>query len=256
MIQSRGHARTQDTRQKHGHHNRSRDLTDLTRGSMLGYLAGGGAPVAARGGETRRIVGAVGASAMLGVEGEAEVLVETGIVLAADTSGRVGGRNRLTDSLHRVHSNAAPVGQATWPTETAQAIRQIEGRATGPTATGAGMHRELEGLGSELGERESNGGLGETGTAGRADGGVGVAGVEGTGQADGDASARGGNNCGKAMAAGADGGQGTKLPRQIGTLVSFAPVMWGCRGRQIHFLTGNNQLSFGSLSLSSCFMLI
>ena len=39
------------------------------------------------------------------------------------------------------------------------------------------MDRELEGLGSELGERESNGGLGETGTIGRADGGTGDAGV-------------------------------------------------------------------------------
>jgi hypothetical protein len=36
--------------------------------------------------------------------------VETGIVVAADTSSRVGGRNRLIDSSHRVHSNAAPVG--------------------------------------------------------------------------------------------------------------------------------------------------
>jgi hypothetical protein len=44
-------------------------LTDSTRGSMLGYLAGGGEPAAARGGETRRIIGAVGASATSGVEG-------------------------------------------------------------------------------------------------------------------------------------------------------------------------------------------
>jgi hypothetical protein len=74
------------------------------------YLVGGGEPAAALGGETRRIVGAVGASAMSGVEGEAEVPVETGIVIDADTSGRAGGRNRFTNSSHRVHSHAAPVG--------------------------------------------------------------------------------------------------------------------------------------------------
>ena len=75
------------------------------------YLVGGGEPAAALGGETRRIVGAVGASATLGrVEGEAEVPVETGIIVDADTSGRVGGRNRFTNSSHRVYSNAAPVG--------------------------------------------------------------------------------------------------------------------------------------------------
>jgi hypothetical protein len=86
-------------------------LTDLTRGSMLGYLVGGGEPAAALGGETRQIVGAVGASATLGqVEGEAEVPVETGIIVDADTSGRVGGRNCFTNSSHRVYSNAAPVG--------------------------------------------------------------------------------------------------------------------------------------------------
>ena len=116
------------------------------------------------------------------------------------------------------------------------------------------MHRELEGLGSELGERESNGGLGETGTVRRADGGTGGTGVEGTRQADGGASTRGGNNGGKTMADGADGGQGTKLPRQIGTLVSFVPVMGGYRGRQI-LSAGDNQLYFGSLFLSSCFMI-
>ena len=80
---------------------------------------------------------------------------------------------------------------------------------------------------------------------------TGDAGVEGTGQADGSASAHGGNNGGKSMADGADGGQGTKLPRQIGTLVSFVPVMGGYRGRQIHFPAGDNQLYFGSLFLSS-----
>ena len=74
------------------------------------YLVGGGEPAAALGGETRWIVGAVGASATSGVEGEAEAPAETGIIVDADTSGWVGGRNRFTNSSHRVYSNAAPVG--------------------------------------------------------------------------------------------------------------------------------------------------